>query len=79
MTVALEDGQEIRLWAGEAPGSVGLRIEETITERDDGTGPRDRIWEKVLNPLLLVAKPAKPNGASIVLAPGLPFWKPHYC
>jgi acetyl esterase/lipase len=71
MTVALQDGQEIRLWAGEAPGSEGLRIEETLTDRpDDGTGRRDRIWEKVLNPLLLVAKPAKPNGAAIVLAPG---------
>jgi acetyl esterase/lipase len=67
---AFDDGMEIRLWPGVAPGSEGVAIVEETIARDDGTGLPDRVWEKILVPTLIVVRPERANGAAIVLVPG---------
>ena len=41
---ALLSGEEILLWPGDAPGSEGLLLQETITERSDDPNRHDRAF-----------------------------------
>lgn len=63
-------GEEIRLWPGDAPGSEGLALEETLTERSRDPDRHDRAITHVLRPSLSVHRPAAPNGAAVIVAPG---------
>jgi len=60
----------IRLWPGAAPGSEGLAIAETITERSTDPAVRDRIAMQITEPLLQVFRPPAPNGVTVIIAPG---------
>ncbi|WP_165189014.1 alpha/beta hydrolase [Caulobacter soli] len=58
------------LWPGDAPGSAGVTAVETVVERGDPNGLRDRATTHTRKPTLTVFRPAKPNGAAVVLMPG---------
>jgi acetyl esterase/lipase len=58
------------LWPGDPPGATGVTAVETVLERGDGQGPRDRAVTHTRKPTLTVFRPAKPNGAAVVLMPG---------
>ena len=58
------------LWPGEPPGAAGVTAVETVLERGDGQGPRDRAVTHTRKPTLTVFRPARPNGAAVVLMPG---------
>ncbi|MBS1209809.1 MAG: hypothetical protein H6R19_2207 [Proteobacteria bacterium] len=71
MTHRLTHLQEIPLWPDVPPGSDNLQVTETIEERShDVTAFMDRAVTGIRQPRLLAYVPAKPNGTSIVLAPG---------
>jgi acetyl esterase/lipase len=61
---------EIPLWPGVAPGSQGLALKESITERSQDPQLRDRFVAGVVRPRLLVFRAAKPNGTGVIIAPG---------
>jgi acetyl esterase/lipase len=67
---ALLSGEEILLWPSDAPGSEGLSLDEKITERSRDLNRHDRIFTSVLHPSLRVHRPAAPNGAAVIVAPG---------
>lgn len=68
---SLQHLQRIPLWSGVAPGSEGVQLTETLTERSpDPAAFMDRAVTGIASPYLTVYLPARPNGTSLVLAPG---------
>jgi len=67
---ALQNGQEFNLWPGAAPGSEQVGFSNTITERSKDPAKHDRILTKISTPTLTVYQPEKPNGTSVIVAPG---------
>jgi len=67
---ALLEGEEILLWPDDAPGSAGLTLEETITERSSDPQRHDRIFTNVLRSSLRVRRPGTSTGAAVIVAPG---------
>ena len=61
---------EVPLWPEAAPGSGGLALKESITERSPDPQVRDRFVAGVTRPRLLVFRASKPNGTGVILAPG---------
>lgn len=71
LSSALQHLQRIPLWPGVAPGSEGVLLTETLTERSpDPAIFMDRAVTGIASPYLTAYVPAKPNGVSLVLAPG---------
>lgn len=65
------DHEVIVLWPGPAPGSRGSTAREAIVERSKTPGViRDRYIKGVVTPTLIVFKPARPTGASLLMIPG---------
>ncbi|WP_018606371.1 alpha/beta hydrolase [Uliginosibacterium gangwonense] len=63
--------ERIRLWPADAPGSEGLELFECIEERSpDPDNYGDRAISSVQIPELSVWRAKRPNGVSIILAPG---------
>ena len=68
---ALADSTEVLpLWPGDPPGSAGVTAVETLLDRTVAGAPRDRAVTHTRKPTLTVFRPAKPNGAAVVLMPG---------
>jgi len=68
---ALVDPTEVLpLWPGDPPGSAGVTAIETLVDRTVAGGLRDRAVTHTRKPTLTVFRPAKPNGAAVVLMPG---------
>lgn len=68
---ALMDPTEVLpLWPGDPPGSAGVTAVETLVDRTVAGGLRDRAVTHTRKPTLTVFRPAKPNGAAVVLMPG---------
>lgn len=61
---------ELPLWPGVAPGSEGLALKESVTERSTDPALRDRFVAGVLRPRLLVFRAAQPNGTGVIITPG---------
>lgn len=63
---------EIRLWPGEAPGSEGLQLIETITDRSTDPRVRDRAITGVSTPTIIpfLPKPGRANGAAVLVIAG---------
>ncbi|MBI1685313.1 alpha/beta hydrolase [Caulobacter hibisci] len=65
------DPSEVRpIWPSDPPGSQGVTAQETVSERSDGKGPRDRAVTHTRTPTLSLFRPRKPNGAAVILIPG---------
>lgn len=61
---------ELALWPQAAPGSEGLALKETITERSKNPGQRDRAITGVLKPSLTAYLPERANGSALIVAVG---------
>lgn len=70
LAFAAEIPSTIKLWPGAAPGSEKLTIVEKITERSQDPKKPDRIYTQIVEPSLLVHRPAQPNGVAVIIAPG---------
>lgn len=61
----------IRIWPDGPPGGEGVTVVETVVERSPPPAPlRDRYVQYVREPTLTVFRPARPNGASLLMTPG---------
>lgn len=70
-TVAPPDPTEtIRLWPGAAPGGERVTVTPVVTERSTDPAFHDRFARYTTEPILTVLRPARPNGASLLLIPG---------
>jgi acetyl esterase/lipase len=62
--------ETIDLWPGGAPGAPATPLVETVIERSTDPGFNDRAVHGISRPRLVVFRPAKPNGAALLIAPG---------
>ena len=66
----MDPTEVLPLWPGDPPGATGVTVVEAIIERGDPKGLRDRAVVHTRKPTLTVIRPAKPNGAAVILMPG---------
>ncbi len=69
MADTLEHEQRINLWPTQRAGTLP-NAEPTIVERSESLFRADRALTDIANPSLTVFLPDKPNGTSIIVAPG---------
>ncbi len=66
-----EPEEVIRLWPGAAPGGEHISVRLEVGERSPDLGAyHDRFATGITEPILNVFRPAKPNGAALLIAPG---------
>ena len=58
------------LWPKAAPGGEGRGITDQWVKRSATGGTDDIAWPHVATPMLTVVRPAKPNGAAVLICPG---------
>jgi acetyl esterase/lipase len=69
-TTPADPTEVLPLWPADPPGSAGVTAVETLLDRTEKGRPRDRAVTHTRTPTLTVFRPAKPNGAAVVLMPG---------
>jgi acetyl esterase/lipase len=62
--------RKILLWPGTAPGSEKISFSELVEDRSSDPNIRDRAVSQIVSPSLEMYSPEKPNGASMLVAPG---------
>jgi len=60
----------VPLWPGRIPGAQGTAIARKVNERSKSAGFNDRWVTGIDAPALVVKRPARPNGAAVLLVPG---------
>jgi acetyl esterase/lipase len=60
----------VRLWPGAPPGAPADPPRAEIEDRTAASGFQDRSVTRIGEPLMTVFRPARPNGAAILIAPG---------
>jgi acetyl esterase/lipase len=72
MPVLADEAPEVLpLWPGDPPGGETVTVQPLVVERNkDPAGLRDRYVQHVRRPTLTQFRPARPNGASLLIAPG---------
>ena len=60
----------VTLWPGKPPGALATLPREQVLDRRPQSGFQDRIVTGIGEPLMTVFRPAKPNGAACLIAPG---------
>lgn len=58
------------IWPGKAPGGERVTVKEVETLRRPDSGPDDGVFAHIVTPTLTMLRPAKPNGAAMLLIPG---------
>lgn len=58
------------IWPGKAPGGEHVTVQEVETLRRPDSGPDDGVFAHIVTPTLTMLRPAKPNGAAMMLIPG---------
>jgi acetyl esterase/lipase len=58
------------LWPGRAPGGEGVTVTEQAILRTPGGDPNDTAFLHITRPVLMLRRPAKSNGAAILMIPG---------
>lgn len=69
-TWQLDPVEVIPLWPGEPPGGEKVTVKEEVLERAARDKLRDRAVTGIRKPTLTLFRPAKPNGAAVILIPG---------
>jgi acetyl esterase/lipase len=62
--------ETVPLWPGEAPGLVNAGLAEVTDERSKDPRAPDRAVYGIRRPRMDVFRPAKPNGAAVLVMPG---------
>lgn len=60
----------VKLWPGRPPGAPAVLPQAKVVDRVATSGFQDRIVTDIGEPLMTVFRPAKPNGAAALIAPG---------
>lgn len=58
------------IWPGQPPGGEKVTVKESVVLRGAGDDPNDTAFLNITTPILMVTRPAKPNGAALLMAPG---------
>lgn len=58
------------LWPGAAPGGPTPAVTDQWVKRSPTGAADDIAWPHVATPMLTVVRPAKPNGAAVLICPG---------
>ena len=62
--------ETVPLWPGRPPGARAVLPREEIVDRVKTSGFQDRYVTGIGRPLITVFRPARPNGAAVLIAPG---------
>ncbi|USI72761.1 alpha/beta hydrolase [Sphingomonas morindae] len=62
--------EQVRLWPGRPPGDTGARIVRRVDDQSKTPGHPDRWVRGIADPVLVVRRPARPNGAAVLVMPG---------
>jgi acetyl esterase/lipase len=62
--------ETIRLWPAGAPGGARVTVTPRVVERSTDPAFHDRFAQYTIDPILTVLRPARPNGAALLLIPG---------
>lgn len=62
--------ETVDLWPKGAPGGEKVTVTETVILRTPGGDPNDTAFLNVTRPWLTMRRPAKPNGAAVLMIPG---------
>lgn len=62
--------ETVKLWPGRPPGALATLPREQIVDRVKTSGFQDRFVTGIGEPLMTVFRPARPNGAACLIAPG---------
>ena len=65
-----DPAEVVKLWPGQPPGAQAPQPRETIVDRIKTSGFQDRFVTGIGQPLMTVFRPAKPNGAAVLIMPG---------
>ncbi len=65
-----DPSEVIKLWPGRPPGSPARLPRTVVFDRVATSGYQDRIATEIGEPLMTVFRPARPNGAAILVVPG---------
>lgn len=65
-----EPSEWIALWPGTPPGAPTVLPDEQIVERSADPARPDRIMQAIAAPRMALFRPATPNGAAVLIAPG---------
>jgi len=60
----------VPLWPGKPPGARAVLPQEQFVNRVKASGFQDRFVTGIGRPLMTVFRPARPNGAAVLIAPG---------
>lgn len=74
-SIPSDPGEVIPLWPGMPPGGAGMHLNSIMVDRAPPGAAPDRLTWQIGTPSLTVFRPAKPNGAGIILAPGGGYWR----
>jgi acetyl esterase/lipase len=67
---AASEATEWSLWPAGPPGGEGLTVRDEFVLRRTKDQPNDIAWTHIGRPTLTVTRPAKPNGAAVLVIPG---------
>lgn len=62
--------ESVDLWPEGAPGGERVTVTERVIPRTPGGDPNDTAFLNVTKPWLTMRRPAKPNGAAVLMIPG---------
>jgi acetyl esterase/lipase len=62
--------ERFALWRGAAPGGPTPAVTDAWVKRSPTGAAHDIAWPHVAIPMLTVVRPAKPNGAAVLICPG---------
>lgn len=62
--------ETVELWPKGAPGGEKVTVTEQVILRTPGGDPNDTAFLNVTKPWLSMRRPAKPNGAAVLMIPG---------
>lgn len=62
--------ETVDLWPDAAPGGEKVSVTEQVILRTPGGDPNDTAFLNVTKPWLTMRRPAKPNGAAVLMIPG---------
>jgi acetyl esterase/lipase len=69
-TNPLDPTEVVKLWPARPPGAPAILPQAKVFDRVATSGFQDRIVTEIGEPLMTVFRPAKPNGAACLIAPG---------
>lgn len=68
--IADADDEVIQLWPGIPPGGENVVLTQHVDDRIAGNGLRSRRISGIGNPVLVVKRAPRPNGAAVIIVPG---------